>query len=84
MRGGLLTYNEIVSMATAEWYPWTSTIAELNTNASDYYTELSDWWHLSIRPIRIDAISYIDEDDPMYTYGIWYSSSTWQIVSWEG
>jgi len=33
----LLTYEEIVAMATSEWYPWTTTIAELNTNSDAYY-----------------------------------------------
>ena len=43
----LKTYEEIVAMATAEGYPRTNTIAELNTHPIDYYNLLNDWWKLT-------------------------------------
>lgn len=41
------TYEEIVAMATDEWYPWTDTIAELNTKPEDYYNTFDWLWYMS-------------------------------------
>lgn len=43
----LLTYAELVDMATNEGFPRNDTVAELNTAKTDYYNMLDAWWNLS-------------------------------------
>ena len=42
----LKSYEEIVAMATDEWYERPNTIAELNQYADDYYNKFNQEWHL--------------------------------------
>ena len=70
----LLTYEEIVSMATAEWNPWTNTINELNTNPTSYYTNLL--WHYSTSVI--DFWDYWEHE-----YIQWISNGRWHIFYYQ-
>ena len=67
----LLTSAGIASMATAEWYPRTNTIAELNWNASDYFTQL-------------DGDGYIAPSGTDVGSNIYYTSSYWLKSSVNG
>ena len=65
----LMSYAEIVAMATSEWYPWTNTIAELNSDWLWYYNKLDSEWHLTDTYFSwygtFPAIDWISERDDM-------------------
>lgn len=76
----LLSYSDLVSMATDEWNPRTDTIVELNSMTEKYHTSLS--WHLTTRTgvnsqqyDTIDGISYTQSW--VGTWRIWYREWNW-------
>ena len=82
----LLTYAEIVSMATGEWEPRTNTIAVLNSAPLDYYNMLSSGWNLTSVTLTsprwsFPTISWISEQMAWVYRYIAYSNWTW--VFWE-
>ena len=77
------SYEWIVAMATAEWYPWTNTIAALNTDAVNVYNMLNSWWHLTTRydvyaGATVYAIDWLVEEveynDRTRYERLWYST----------
>ena len=80
----LKSYEEIVDMATAEWYPRTNTIAELNLYPEDYYDMLNDWNNLqNINFVSIwtkPAIKWIVYQTAWFWYYICYNNwwTIWQ------
>ena len=87
----LKSCQEIVAMATTEWYPRTNTIAELNLNASDYYTQLNWDGYLAPSETGISGGAYYTSSYWLKSsvngsvitwwsgipYYIWYNNSTW-------
>lgn len=76
----LLSYSDLVAMATNEWNPRTDTLAELNSMKGSYHNSLS--WHLTTRTglsskqyDTIDGISYYQYW--VGTWRIWYMGWYW-------
>ena len=77
----LLTYEEIVAMATTEWQPYTNTITELNGNAEAYYNMLNDWWHFT-QYIGAVYITWIDINRYVIYYN-YYNDGRFQCIQRE-
>ena len=73
----LLTYEEIVSMANTEWYPWTNTIAELNNYPENYYDMLDKWNHLysNVDIWNKKRIKWISESELKFLHVISYGDN---------
>lgn len=80
----LKTYSEIVAMATAEWYQWSNTLAELNTYPQEYYNMLDSESHLVSQSFQDPSWTYkhiiwIWYTFKSKTYLIFYNQGTWSI-----
>lgn len=71
----LCTYNCLVSMACAEWCPWTNTVNELNSNKAKYFNMLKLQWHIWSWYIswawNVNFISWIVYSDWTIHYAIY-------------
>lgn len=54
----LKSYEEIVAMATSEWYPRTNTLAELNRSSDiglEYYLTFLNSWQMSMTQFQYSS-----------------------------